>query len=349
MREDFSENISKEGIKMKLRFRTFLMVFVGLSLLLLSGSAFTQDIYLFKFAHSQPLTHPRHQSMLLFKDLVEEASQGKIQVELYGAGILGTESEVMDMVKVGTVQGTRGGLFERANKKFLLYTLPFLFENPEQALRVVRSDFGERINKEAEANGYYIPVTGLAGGFRQFTNNKRAIEVPEDMKGLKMRTPPIDTIIRTMSALGASPQQVPYTEVYMALKTGVVDGQENPPSNITEMKFYEVQKYFTKVNYQVHPDPFFANLEWYQNLPDDLKAIFIAAAKAAMKYSDAIWLAKEDGYRAFLETQLETNYISEENRPLFVKKIKSVWQHYVDKDYFTQAEIDEALAVAAGK
>lgn len=135
----------------------------------------------------------------------------------------------------------------------------------------------------------------------------------------------------------------------MALKTGVVDGQENPPSNITEMKFYEVQKYFTNVNYQVHPDPFFANLKWYQNLPDDLKAIFIAAAKAAMKYSDAIWLAKEDGYRAFLETQLETNYISEENRPLFVKKIKSVWQHYVDKDYFTQAEIDEALAVAAGK
>jgi C4-dicarboxylate-binding protein DctP len=305
--------------------------------------------YVFKFAHSQPLTSPRHKSMVLFKDVVEEASGGHIKVELYGAGVLGTESEVMDMVKVGNLQGTRGGLFAKANKKFLLYTLPFLFDNTEQVLKVMRSSFGAKIAEGAKANGFYIPATGVAGGFRQFTNNARPIATPEDIKGLKMRTPPIDSIIRTMRALEASPQQVPYKETYMALKTGVVDGQENPASNITEMKFYEVQKYLTVVNYQVHPDPFFVSLSWYEALPDDLKNVFNAAAKAAMVYSDTVWLSSEHDYLTFLKGQLQTNDIAPDKRSLFVTKVKGVWNHYIKEGMCTQGEIDEALAIAAGK
>jgi len=168
--------------------------------------------YLFKFAHAQPDTHPRHKSMSAFKEQLESASKGQIKVELYAGGVLGKEPELMDMVKVGTIQGTRGALFERANKKYLLYTLPFLFADIEQATRLIRSDFGDQINQGAKANGFYVPATGVAGGFRQLTNNVRPIASPDDLKGLKMRTPPIDSIIRTMTALGASPQQVPYGE-----------------------------------------------------------------------------------------------------------------------------------------
>jgi tripartite ATP-independent transporter DctP family solute receptor len=263
--------------------------------------------------------------------------------------VLGTESEVMDMVKEGNLQGTRGGLFAKANKKFLFYTLPFLFDDTNQVLKVMRSPFAQKIAEGAKANGFYIPATGVAGGFRQFTNNKRPIETPADMKGLKMRTPPIDSIVRTMEALGASPQSVPYKETYMALKTGVVDGEENPASNIVEMKFYEVQKYFTIVNYQVHPDPFFVNLSWYENLPQDLKNIFDAGAKAAMVYSDTVWLSSEQDYTNFLEGKLKTNVITPENRGIFVEKVKPVWSHYISEGVATQAEIDEALAIAAGK
>jgi tripartite ATP-independent transporter DctP family solute receptor len=303
--------------------------------------------YSFKFAHAQPDTHPRHKSMIYFKEQVESASKGQIKVELYAAGVLGKEPELMDMVKVGTIQGTRGALFERANKKYLLYTLPFLFADIEQAKKVIRSDFGEQINQGARANGFYVPVTGVAGGFRQFTNNVRPIVTPDDMKGLKMRTPPIDSIIRTMSALGANPQQVPYGETYMALKTNVVDGQENPCSNIAEMKFYEVQKYFTEVNYQIHPDPFFVNLAWFESLPGDLKAVFTAAAKAAMAKSDEDWLASEKDYQALLTQKLAANRITAENHKAFVAKVKPVWDYYVSAGYFTRAEIDEALAQAA--
>jgi C4-dicarboxylate-binding protein DctP len=302
--------------------------------------------YLFKFAHAQPPTHPRHNSMIFFKEKLESASNGRIKVELYAGGVLGKEPELMDMVKVGTLQGTRGALFERANKKFLLYTLPFFFSSIDQTTKLIRSSFGDKLNQGATANGFYIPATGVAGGFRQFTNNVKPIATPDDMKGLKMRTPPIDSIIRTMTALGASAQQVPYGETYMALKTKVVDGQENPCSNIAEMKFYEVQKYFTEVNYQIHPDPFFVSLSWYESLPADLKAVFRDTAKAAITHSDTIWLASEVDYFKLLNQKMQGNPISPNNHALFVEKVKPVWQHYVKEGYFSQAEIDEALAIA---
>jgi len=303
--------------------------------------------YAFKFAHAQPDTHPRHKSMIAFKEQVESASKGQIKVELFAGGVLGKEPELMDMVKLGNLQGTRGALFERANQKYLLYTLPFLFADLEQAKKVIRSDFGEKVNQGAKANGFYVPAAGVAGGFRQFTNNVRPIIAPDDMKGLKMRTPPIDSIIRTMTAMGASPQQVPYGETYMALKTNVVDGQENPCSNIAEMKFYEVQKYFTEVNYQIHPDPFFVSLTWYEALPGDLKAVFTTAAKAAMARSDEVWLASEKDYQTLLTQKLQANRITTENHKAFVARVKPVWDHYVSAGSFTRAEIDEALAQAA--
>ena len=303
--------------------------------------------YSFKFAHAQPDTHPRHKSMIYFKEQLESASKGQIRVELYAGGVLGKEPELMDMVKLGTIQGTRGALFERANKKYLLYTLPFLFADIEEAKKVIRSGFGERVNQGASANGFYVPATGVAGGFRQFTNNVRPIVTPADMNGLKMRTLPIDSIIRTMTALGANPQQVPYGETYMALKTNVVDGQENPCSNIAEMKFYEVQRYITEVNYQIHPDPFFVNLAWYEALPGDLKAAFATVAKAAMAKSDEGWLASEKDYQTLLTQKLQANRITAENHKAFVAKVKPVWDYYVSAGYFTRADIDEALAQAA--
>jgi C4-dicarboxylate-binding protein DctP len=113
------------------------------------------------------------------------------------------------------------------------------------------------------------------------------------------------------------------------------------------MKFYEVQKYFTEVNYQIHPDPFFVSLAWYESLPADLKAIFTAAAKAAMARSDEVWLASEKDYQSLLTQKLQANRITPESHKTFVAKVKTVWDHYVNAGFFTRAEIDEALAQVA--
>jgi len=323
--------------------KTACAVVVGMAFAL---PAFGAD-FNFKFAHSQPATSVRHKSMEFFKDKLEKASNGRIKVELFSGSTLGNEGEVMDMVKMGTVQGTRGGAFAKANKKFLIYTLPFLFENTDSVLKAMRSGIGAEIAKGSEAAGYYIPATGVAGGFRQFTNSKRPINTPDDAAGLKMRTPPIETIVKTMQALGASPQSMPYGETYMGLKMGVVDGQENPPSNIVEMKFYETQKYLSIVNYQIHPDAFFVNLKWYQALPSDLKAAFDKAAKEAMEWSDTNWLASESGYLDTLKKNMTVNTITPENRAKFVAKVKPVWDFYVKDGTFTDAEIQ--AVIKAGK
>lgn len=307
--------------------------------------AFAAD-FTFKFAHSQPTDSPRHKSMELFKANLEKASNGRIKVDLFGNSTLGNENEAMDMVKMGSVQGTRGGSFAKANKKFLIYTLPFLFSDTQSVLKAMRSSFGADIGKHAEANGYYIPATGVAGGFRQISNSKKPINTPEDATGLKIRTPPIETIVKTMQALGANPQSIPYGETYMALKMGTVDGQENPPSNIVVMKFYEAQKYLSLVDYQIHPDPFMVNLKWYQSLPADLKQAFDKAAKEAMEFSDKTWLESEAGYLDTLKKNMTVNTITQANRAKFVAKVKPVWDAYVKDGTFTQAEIDAALKAA---
>jgi C4-dicarboxylate-binding protein DctP len=313
------------------------------------GQAFAEDEFVFKYSNSQSDTHPRSKSMMVFKEKLEEASGGRIKVELYTSGVLGKEAEVLDMVKLGTVQGCRGGLFERANKMYLLYTLPFMFENTDQVLKLMRGEFGQKINEGALENGFYIPATSVAGGFRNITNNLRPITSPEDLKGMKMRTPPIDMTIKTFTTIGANPQMVAYTETYMALKQGVVDGQENPFSNTVDMKFYEVQKYLSVVNWQIHPDPLYVNPEWYNSLPDDLKAIFDSVAKEAMEYSDTIWLASENDYLKTLEENLEVNTLTPEARAQFVEVVKPVWQGYVDDGSFTWDDINEALAIAQGE
>ena len=303
--------------------------------------------YVFKYANTQSENHPRSKSMVFFKNTLEKATQGRIKVELYFSGVLGKEAEVLDMVKMGNVQACRGGLFERANKKYLMYTLPFLFEDADKVVAVMRSDLGQKINQGAMANGFYIPATGVAGGMRNLTNSKRPVNTVDDLKGLKMRTPPIDVTIRTFKALGANPQQVAYTETYMALKTKVVDGQENPFSNAVDMKFYEAQKYLSVLNWQVHPDPLYVNPAWYNGLPDDLKAIFDAVAEATMIYSDTIWLNSEQGYYNILKDKLVVNHSDPKYRKGFVDGVKGVWQYYVDKGYFTWDEVNQALAIAA--
>lgn len=308
------------------------------------GVNLQEKVYVFKYSNSQSDNAPRSKSMVFFKDKLEKESNGRIQVELYFNGVLGSEAEVFEMVQLGTVQGCRGGLFERANKKFLLYTLPFLFENADQVTKVMRSDFGKAINNGALENGVYIPATGVAGGMRNITNSVRPINKPEDVVGLKMRTPPIESTLLTFKALKANPQQVAYTDTYMSLKTGVVDGQENPFSNAVDMKFYEAQKYLSIVNWQVHPDPFYVNPKWYQDLPQDLKVIFDSVSEETMEYSDTIWLGSEDGYLDTLKQELEVNIITSENRALFRNAVQSVWEYYVNKGYFTNAEIGTALS-----
>jgi len=321
--------------------RRTLILTLGLVAILaicVAGADYTMTI-----GHGQPANSARHMALLFFEQIVETASNGQIDVEVFPAEQLGNEAELMESVQLGVIQATEGGKFEDATPTYLLYTLPFLFDTPEQALEVMRSDIGDAVNAEAEANGYYVPACGIAGGFRQWTNNVRPIETTEDMVGLKMRTPGIDSIMRTFDAIGANRQSIPYGDVYLALETGVCDGQENPYSNIQVMSFYLVQKYLTVSDYQIHPNPFIINLDWYNGLSDELKNIVTEAAKLAMIYNDTVWLGMEMDAHDLIVQYCEENVLSDEVRAEFAELAQPVWDYYIDAGTFSEGLLDRVL------
>jgi tripartite ATP-independent transporter DctP family solute receptor len=305
----------------------------------------TDSQYVFKYAHAQTEKHPRSKSMLFFKEKLEQATRGRITVELYFSGILGKESEILTMVHQGIIQGCRGGLFSRANKKYYLVILPFLFGSIKQFVRLMESDFGKQINKGSLGNGYYIPACGIAGGFRNITSNQKPIRSPDDLKGLRIRTPPLDLTMKTFSVLRAIPEQIPYSETYLALAQGVVDAQENPYSNIVDMKFYEVQTYLSILNWQLHPDPFYVNPDWYNSLPHELKLAFDSVAEETMAYSNEIWLKSEEDYFDFLKKKLTINFLTQGMIEQFKKAVRPVWQYYVDAGFFSWEDLTTAIRI----
>ncbi|MCK4990041.1 MAG: TRAP transporter substrate-binding protein [Bacteroidales bacterium] len=298
--------------------------------------------YVFRYSNSQPETHPRSLSMSFFKKEVEKRTNGRIKVENYFSAVLGTEFEVLDMVATGALQGTRSGGFTNVNKKYNIFLLPFLVKDWDQALKLLKSDFTRKINEESKANGFHVPACGISQGFRAHTNNVRPIETPDDLKGLKMRVPPQEVYVMNARVLGMNPQELPYSEVYMALKMGVVDGQDNAVSNIWDYKVYEVQKYLSITNYATGPDPFMVNLQWYNKLPNDLKKIFDEVAVETMTYSDQLNREKETEYIKLLSEKLLINYVSPGNLEKFREATKPVYQYFIDKGYFTWDDIEEA-------
>ena len=253
---------------------------------------------------------------------------------------------MVDAVKLGTLQATRGGAFERVAPELLIYTMPFLFETDAAIQKVTSGAIGDRIAKNAEKNGIIILATGNAGGFRQFSNNKHPINAPADMKGLKMRAPGIESIIKSLQAFGASAVSIPYGETYMALKTGVADGQENPFINIESMKFNEVQKFLTVVDYQFHPDPFCVSLKWFQALSPAHQKIVKDAAVEAMKLNDS--LMDEANRKAFeiIKKTMQVNVLTPAQRKAFQESAKVVDAYYIQKGLFTQKDIDELRTAA---
>ena len=310
------------------------------------GCSTADDGYLFRYGHSQPAPAPRSQSMVFFKDELEKRTDGRIKVENYFSATLGSEREMMDMVATGALQGTRGGLFADANPKFVIFMLPFLVSDWDQATRLVNSDLTRDINKGARQNGFHIPATGISQGFRAHTNNVRPIMTAKDLSGLKMRVPPQEIYVLTAEALGTSPQEMPVSEVYSALKTGVLDGQDNPPSNIWDYKFFEVQKFMTITNYATGPDPFIVDLNWYQRLPEDLQLTFDRVAEETIALSDKLNRESEQRYIELLQQELEVNRVSDADLQSFRQLTDSVIRDFINRGVFTEADLKMARAIA---
>ena len=318
-------------------------------LLATAGCAPPSGKFLFRYANAQPAQHPRSISMVYFEEILEERTGGRIAVDNHFGGSLGRERELMDMVALNVLQGTRGGLFFDVSPKYYIYLLPFLVQDWDEALRLINSDFAASINREGQRYGFHVPACGISQGFRSHTTSVRPIREPEDFKGLKLRVPPQEPNVILTEILGANPQEIPFSEVYQAARTGVIDGQDNAASNIWEMGFHEVQKYLSISNYMAGPDPFIVNLSWYEDLPSDLQGVFDKAAQDAIAYSDQMNRETEETYIAKLSEVLETNWIEGEALDRFREAAEPVYEILISKGYFSWEDVEAARRAARGE
>jgi len=156
-----------------------------------------------------------------------------------------------------------------------------------------------------------------------------------------MRTPPLENILQTMQAFGASATSIAYSELYMALKTGVVDGQENPYVNIVSEKFYEAQKYLTEVNYIYNPGPFCVGLDWWNSLPAEDQRIIAEAAKVASMYTNYVTESTEEGYKQeCIKQGMEVYIPTDEERQAFIEMAQPVYDYFIQDDATIQRLIE---------
>ncbi len=298
--------------------------------------------------HAQPEGNPRYVSMEKFAADVAEKTNGHVTVEVFGNGQLGTEKEMLEQVVAGTVQGMRGGQFD-FSPRLLMFTLPFLAQNRAQVTALLQSDLAKKVCAEAEAEtGTVIINLCDAGGWRQFSNSKHPITKPEDLVGLKMRTNGMNTIDKTFVALGATTTTIPYSDLYMGLKTGVADGQENPWVNVEGMKFYEVQQYFTEVNYQFHPDPFYVNAAWWNELPQEYRDIISECATEMGAYNDQLIDENQEAAKqVVIDAGCEVYEPSEEELKAFQDAVQVVYDQCVEEGIMTADELQEMLDIVA--
>ncbi len=244
----------------------------GAAALAFSAGAYAQSPIVIKFSHVVAEATPKGQGALKFKEIAEKLLPGKVQVQVFPSSQLFGDAKEVEALLLGDVQFIAPSLskFDRYTKKIQLYDLPFLFDDIAAVDRFQQSKEGQELLDSMKNRN----LQGLAywhNGMKQLSSNRDKLERPEDVKGLKFRIQASDVLEAQFRALGANPQKMAFSEVYQALQTGVVDGQENTWSNMYSQKFYEVQKTIANTNHGVIDYMVVTNAKWWDGLPEDIR------------------------------------------------------------------------------
>lgn len=257
--------------------------------------ALSQSPIVIKFSHVVAKDTPKGKAADKFRELAEAATKGRVKVEVYPNSTLYKDKEELEALQLGAVQMLAPSLAKFGPlgvKEFELFDLPYIFPDKAALDRVTDGPIGRDLLKRLEPKG----IVGLAywdNGFKMMSAN-RPLRTPADVKGLKMRIQASKALDEQMRALGANPQVMAFSEVYQALQTGVVDGTENPPSNLYTQKMHEVQKHLTATNHGYIGYAVIVNKKFWDKLPADIRAQLEGAMKEATLYADKIAQQEND-------------------------------------------------------
>lgn len=277
--------------------KTLLTLTTAVALGLFSMYSYAADPIVIKFSHVVAPDTPKGKAAEKFKTLAEEKTNGAVKVEVYPNSTLYKDKEEMEALQMGAVQMLAPSLAKFGPlgvKDFEVFDLPYIFRGYDDLHKVTKGEVGASLLAKLEPKG----VKGLAywdNGFKVMSANK-PLKTPDDFKGLKMRIQSSKVIEAQMRALGANPQVMPFSETYQALQTGVVDGTENPPSNLYTQKMHEVQKHASVTNHGYLGYAVITNKAFWDKLPEDVRKSLDEAMKESTDYANEI--AKEENDKA---------------------------------------------------
>jgi len=273
-----------------------------------------------RLGHGLPEDHAVHKAVVKFADLVKERSNGEIEIKVFPNGVLGGEREMLEQVQNGALEITKASAspLETFSADYKVFNLPFVFRDREHFFKVLTSPVGESILASSKKKGF-IGLAYYDSGARSFYG-KKAINTPDDLKGLKIRVQQSPTTIKMIQAIGATPTPMAWGEVYPALQTGVVDGAENNVTALTNGRHGEVCKFYSETEHQIVPDVLVISSQRWDSLKKAHQDIIKKAAIDSYEYQKSLWGAFEKVER---EKSLAMGVkFNTPNKQAFITKVK---------------------------
>ena len=275
-----------------------------------------------------PDNHPYNLGLVKMSELVAEKTNGAVTLDVFGNSQLGNERDLLEGLQLGSLQITCVSTAPLAGftDSFLVFDLPFIFETTEQARAVMDSEVGTEILNSVEDQG----MKGLAwfeNGFRNVTNSKLPITVPDDLKGIKIRTMENQMHMEAFRVMGADPTPMAMGDVFTALQQGTIDAQENPIPIIETNKFGEVQHYLSMTGHLFSPAPVFISTDYFNSLPAEYQTAVQEAATEAVPYQrEQIDEQNVTGLESLQAAGMEVN---EPEKEPFKDATKVIYDEYV--------------------
>ncbi|MFZ4451429.1 TRAP transporter substrate-binding protein [Salibacterium aidingense] len=303
-----------------------------------SEEGYNGESYEWTIGFNTPEDSVRDVAAERFKEIVEEETNGNVTVNIQPAESLGSEQEMLEQIQTGALdfQLAGGGSMQNIIPEYAVLQLPFMVENFDEAYAVLDGPIGDELKSLAEEADYKI-LSHTDLGFAQITNNVRPINEPSDLEGIQIRSPEEPTSISTFEQLGASTTTMAFTEVYLGLQQGVIDGQFNPLDAIYENNFHEVQDYLAMTNHFYYHVNFIMNLPLWKELDPELQEVVQTAAEEARDASREFTQEVDEEMRSTLEGEFEE--ITEPDMQPFKEAIDySEFSETVDQDFINKTQ-----------
>lgn len=284
-----------------------------------------------KLAHGLDPSHPVSKAMVYMAETCEEVSEGKLKIEIYPSGQLGSEQQCVELVQIGSLAITKvsSAVLEGFTEEYKILGIPYIFRSREHAFRVLDGAVGDELLRATEP----FRIRGLCfydAGARSFYTIDRPIHTPDDLKGLKIRVMKSITAVENVKALGGSPTPISWGELYTALQSGVVDGAENNPPSFYTSHHYEVCKYYSLNEHTMVPDVLIMNLKIWQELSDQEKQWFQEAVDRSVDVQRVLWAESEK--ESLEAVQAAGVTIIHPDKAPFAERVKHMPEEYSDND-----------------